>query len=627
MSSLFRPFSTDYLRRLLAAQTGDFVLLETTKGLADNHLSWLFQQPKQHLRCTVEQWPRFWERCEDVLAQGFYLAGWFAYEFGYFLEPALKKLRDLPADLLLADLGVFSRPVCFDHELGQWLGPEPDLRSQALAGPVTVGSASLSLSREQYLPLIHQIKDYIKAGDTYQVNYTLKLFFDFQGDGIDLYLKLRANQGVGYGAYIRQADQQILSLSPELFFAKDGRHCTVRPMKGTMQRGRTPAEDQERIDFLRHDAKNRSENVMIVDLLRNDLGRLAKAGTVHTRSLFDVESYESLHQMTSTITAQLPEKLSLAQLFTALFPCGSVTGAPKIRTMEIIHELEHKPRGVYTGAIGYLAPTGAACFNVPIRTVVLNEGRGEMGIGSGIVADSDPEEEWRECLLKADFFRHGQEFALIETMLWQPDSGYWLLEQHLERLLASARHFNFQLPYQQLSQQLADFAQDMAAVPQRVRLLLDKEGKCQLSTTSCQSPIATTLAQASHLKPEARCTLASETVSSSDIFLYHKTTKRDLFNHCWQLAEQQGDIDMLFVNELGQVTQGAISNLFIKRQGEFITPPLTSGLLPGVLRQHLLASEGDHLKEEPLTVADLLAAEAIFLGNSVRGLVAVRLAV
>ncbi len=622
--SLPAPFRQHELRRLLAAQDDDFVFLETSKMLAGNHHSLLFRKPVDRLVCTVADWPDFLARCEEMMAQGHYLAGWFAYEFGYFLEPVLQGLVDLPDDTILADLAVFTDPAIFDHTNGQW-DQQPDFAAGFAATPFEVDNITLSQDEGQYIEHIRRIKEYIRAGDTYQVNYTLKLFFDFIGQADELYLHLRANQGVGYGAYMRQGDSRILSFSPELFFQKEGTRCTVRPMKGTIKRGRTPQEDAKFIDFLHHDPKNRSENVMIVDLLRNDLGRLADMATVQTKSLFDVETYESLHQMTSTITAQLPEQLPLAQLFTALFPCGSITGAPKIRTMEIIRELETAPRGLYTGAIGYLSPNGDGCFNVPIRTIVLDDGHGEMGIGSGIVADSDPESEWQECNLKAHFLTHSQHFELIETLLWQPDSGYWLLEYHLDRLLTSARHFNFVCSDEQLRDELACFTATLPAASQRVRLLLNSEGRCTLSAVDCSAPLLITLRQTTVASPSSRCSLASEVVSAANTFLYHKTTNRELFNRSWQQAQEQGLLDTLFCNEQGQLTEGAISSIFIRQGDKFYTPPLACGLLAGVLRRYLLVEESSCLSERIITPADLYQADAIFLGNSVRGLIPVEL--
>ena len=610
---------------MLAGQQGDFVLLESSKMMADSSRSLLFSGPQQVLQCRQDNWQQFLVQCEQQLAAGNYLAGWIAYEFGLLLEAKLRPLLELPAETVLAELGVYDQPAIYDHQQGQW-DQAPAMADSTDHGLATATHIRLSQSKEQYIDHICQVKEYIAAGDTYQVNYTLKLFFELSGQCRDFYCQLRANQGVGYGAFIRHGQHHILSFSPELFFQKEGNRCTVRPMKGTIRRGRTAAEDAELAHFLCTDAKNRSENVMIVDLLRNDLARLAGKGRVLTTSLFDVESYESLQQMTSTISAQLPDELSLTSLLTALFPCGSVTGAPKIRTMEIINELETSARGVYTGAIGYLAPNGDGCFNVPIRTIKLQGRAGEMGIGSGIVSDSEPLAEWQECQLKARFLPHCQRFELIETMLWQPDTGFWLLEEHLQRLLTSARHFHFTIDEQQLRLELDDLAASLdSSHCWRVRLLVDREGGLSLSKMVCAAPLATSLPEAAGLEAETMVGLACQRLSSQELFRYHKTTQRQHLDQAWQEAQDRGCLDLLFANERHELTEGAITNLFVRLGDTFYTPPVDCGLLPGVLRGHLLATENGLLQEKVLTLADLRQADVILLGNSVRGLLPVEL--
>ncbi len=385
------PFAEKALDKLLR-QCGqeDFVLLETTKITSDNHHSHLFSKPIDHLTITANgDAENFLHQAQSFLDKGYYLAGWLAYEFGYLLEPSLADLITND-DTIIADLGVYKNQQTFDHNT---TSPEQTDSPSPANAKYTIDNLAVNLQKEEYLQAIAAIKEYIAAGDTYQVNYTLKLLFDFHGSATDLYRTLRRNQSVCYGAYIRQQKKHIMSFSPELFFCKKGNTCTVRPMKGTIKRGRNITEDQENSAFLQNDSKNKSENVMIVDLLRNDLGRLAKPGSVKVNSLFDVERYETLLQMTSSISSELPPTTTLPDLFKALFPCGSVTGAPKIRTMEIINALEKIRRGAYTGAIGFIAPNGDAHFNVPIRTVILDKNHGEMGIGSGIVHDSEAEKE------------------------------------------------------------------------------------------------------------------------------------------------------------------------------------------------------------------------------------------
>ena len=622
-----RPLTDQQLAPLLgfiAGQDG-VVLLETSRPSTTDRQTLLFHAPVAVLTCTATDQPAaFFARAEEYLRQGCYLAGFFAYEFGYLLEPVLRRL--LPADPAtpLATLGVYGPPLTYDHSQGTFNRPPP-WEDGAVRTSHSYSLANLRLSEPmtRYLASLQQIKEYIASGDTYQVNYTVKLRFDFSGSSIGLYAALRRNQSVAYSALLKFGPQQILSFSPELFFRKTGDHCTVRPMKGTVRRGSTPEEDRQLAEFLRNDPKNRSENVMIVDLLRNDLGRLCTQGAVKTTSMFDIETFETLHQMTSTIEGTLRPGLGLQELFGGLFPCGSVTGAPKIRTMEIIRELEGQARGVYTGAIGYLAPNGSAVFNVPIRTVTLRGSQGEMGIGSGVVFDSDPEREWRECQLKGSFLtRPTPPFRLIETLLWQPAEGYWLMDHHLERLMASADFLGFHQDGAAIRQQLAELAADFTT-HQRVRLLLAKDGTIELAHTPCDPPAsdpAAILAGSGALLP-VTVVFSRQRLDSREPLRYHKTTLRSLYDQERATATAAGYYEVLFLNERDEVSEGAITNLFVQRQGKLLTPALSCGILPGVFRRHLLATAPIPVEEAILTLDDLYHAEDIYVGNAVRGLV------
>ena len=637
-------FSDQDLEQLLIllAERDEFVFLDTAKPDSGNSTSLLFLDPLSRLQCRRgDDYRLFLGRVESALASGYYVAGWFSYEFGYLLEDTLKGLlcRESDGSLLLADLALFTKPYLFDHRSGRT--DFPGLKQMpgssdtgpSLACACRVKNMRPSQDREEYLQAIEAIQRYIAAGDTYQVNYTLKLLFDFDGTPEVLYTILRRNQSVAYGAYLRFGESRLLSFSPELFFRKEVEHILVRPMKGTMKRGRFPEEDRQQADRLRNDEKNRSENVMIVDLLRNDLGRLMHDlgdGPVLTSSLFDVERYETLWQMTSTIFAS-PDRESLAafsleQLFQALFPCGSVTGAPKIRTMEIINELETTRRGVYTGAIGYLAPSGEALFNVPIRTVTLCGTHGEMGIGSGIVADSDPEQEWQECLLKGSFLTScSPSFQLIETLLWEQGAGYWLLTEHLERLCASADYFLFCCDRSAIEQRLTRESRLFAAIPMRVRLTLAKDGTIVITSQPCSLPVSRTLPR----HPDSRridlprIGISPLRTDSSSPWYFHKTTRREVYDRELQRVREEGFIECFFLNERAELTEGCISNIILLRKGVYVTPALQCGLLAGIMRNHLLVHSQIPLREEVLTVDDLLQAEAVFLCNSVRGLVQV----
>ncbi|MEW6429568.1 MAG: aminodeoxychorismate synthase component I [Thermodesulfobacteriota bacterium] len=625
------PLPNSILERLLArlAASENCVFLETSRPDGRNRSSYLFTDAAARLDLLPGDDPdAYLARLEGLRDEGHYLAGWFAYEFGYLLEPRLAvHLAGLAPDTPLASFGVYRQPLIYDHGRGEFT---PDVEPEPAAADFfyRLGPHRFSESRERYCASIARIKQFIAAGDTYQVNYTLKMHFPFSGSPEGLYLDLRRRQSVGFGACIRLGGRVILSCSPELFFRIEDGVIIARPMKGTVRRGVQPADDERFAEFLRSDVKNRSENVMIVDLLRNDLGRVCRAGSVEVEELFAVEPYETLHQMTSTVRGELLQR-RLIPLLRALFPCGSVTGAPKIRTMEIIRSLEGEPRGVYTGAIGFFAPGGDAVFNVPIRTVVLEGDRGEMGIGSGIVFDSDAEREWEECVLKGSFLvSPPRRYQLIETLLWRPDGGFWLLPLHLERLRASARFLGFAFDEERVGRCLRGaVATGKNAVEGgsdclRLRLLLDKDGEMGCTATPCPAPVV-----AAAGGPVARVMLSRHATDSNDPLLYHKTTERGLYDRERRRAAARGCLDVLFVNERGELTEGAISNLFLLDRGVLYTPPVASGLLAGVLRRHLLAGGGPFpLAEKVLTPADLDGAEALFIGNSVRGLVRVEFA-
>jgi len=641
-----KPFSDSGLQSLLTGLAGNdsFVFLESTRITPENHRSYLFVDPVDRLLFTHGDDPgAFLRKVQARQEQGYFLAGYLSYEFGYLLEPVLagsfrpRSASPVMNTLPLVDLGVFEKPHIFDHLDESFPGNElwPIASKQEPEKGFTVNALRLNLDREEYLEAVDRIKLYIAAGDTYQVNYTLKLLFDFAGSVEEFYSGLRRNQSVSYSGLIKNGDTTILTFSPELFFRKQGNVITVRPMKGTMARGRTAAEDNEFSDFLHDDIKNRAENVMIVDLLRNDLGRLSHMGRVNVQSLFDVETYETLLQMTSTIKGEVDPSITLEEIIRALFPCGSVTGAPKIRTMEIIRELEAEDRFVYTGAVGYIGPDGDAVFNVPIRTVVLQGDKGEMGIGSGIVWDSDPVAEWEECKLKGRFLiSPAPEFKLIETLLWQPDSGYWLLDLHLERLVESAGYFLYPCDPETVMAELENlagrFRSSGAGVNRRVRLTLSRDGKIELTSTELNEGAIPEIDLAAILKTGGdmdlpRVLFSDRKTDPHSSYLFHKTTLRRLYDQELSQAAARGFYEVLFVNEKDEVTEGSFTNIFVLREGRLITPPVSCGLLPGILRRHLLDRYPDTVIEAGLSREDVETADAVYVGNSVRGLVKVKL--
>jgi para-aminobenzoate synthetase/4-amino-4-deoxychorismate lyase len=463
------------------------------------------------------------------------------------------------------------------------------------------------VSRHEYDQAVTRIRDLIAAGDTYQVNYSFPLTSSsFRQDTYDWYRDLCLAQGAQYSAYLDLGRYKVLCLSPELFFERRGNHVVTKPMKGTARRGRWTEEDRDLAQWLRQSAKDRAENVMIVDLLRNDLGKLSVPGSVHVSSLFDVERFETVWQMTSTVEATLNDGTSLAELMIALFPCGSVTGAPKIRTMQIIHQLERFPRGAYTGTIGLLKPGGDCVFNVAIRTVVVDtqSNQATFGVGGGVTIDSTAEREYEECLVKSRFLHtSATAFQLFESILLE-DGEYFLLARHVERLRNSAAFFGFSFREDDFNLALKTIAAEHVAGSFKVRLTLWKDGRIETEV----KPIE---AREGNVR---RVALATEAVNSSDRFLFHKTTRRDFYSA--QLRLQPDCDDIVFWNERGEVTESSIANIAVRIEGQLFTPPVESGLLAGTFRDQLLA-EGK-IKERVITSEELQSAPEVFLINSVR---------
>ncbi len=588
----------------------DVVLLESTRLDQENNRNLLFIEPLRTLQISrASEFATLLQRIQESLEQGYYVAGFFSYECGYHLEKL--GLTGYHSERQpLAWFGVYASPLIFEHK-------EPAATSgyEMLDEEMDrIERMRFHLDPATYRQKIEQIREYIRAGDVYQINFTGRYHFDFAGEPFALYNTLKHKQQTGYSAYIRAAGQHILSFSPELFFRVEGESIITRPMKGTAPRGCTLAEDQLQREWLQHDRKNRAENVMIVDLLRNDLGRVCEIGSVRAPQLFTIEQYETLLQMTSTVTGTL-KKLDYEQILRSLFPCGSITGAPKIRAMEIIKELEDTPRGVYTGAIGYFSPLTKAsmeghraAFNVAIRTIVLKDGAGEMGVGSGIVFDSDAESEYTECLVKAHFLTSGVlDFEILEALLWE--NGYHFLEKHLRRMADSATYFAYPFERTMVEALLAqEEGRLKVGCTYKIRLRLNRAGRfhCERSEIPTGAPTKAVVA------------LSPEHTNSKDRFYYHKTTHRPLYERATAFAQKHGYTDMLFLNERGELTEGAINNLFIERAGLLLTPPLHCGLLNGIARQRLL-EENPLAREEVLHLEDLQQAEKIYLCNSIRG--------
>jgi para-aminobenzoate synthetase/4-amino-4-deoxychorismate lyase len=615
----------------LVEQTPAAVLLEGgCRAAADAPWTRLFVAPLRVCEAyCADEIPKLFAEIENALAAGLCAAGFFSYECGSCFEPKAGQ-RASQQGQPLAWFGIYEREYIFDHRTGRFAaGEPPDLTRFRTAAP-TAGSdastepkirAKFSLSKDEYAQRIAAIHEWIRSGDVYQLNFTAPVKIEAEGSAAGLYARLRRRQPAPYGAFLHwRPGRRTLSFSPELFFRIDddarrgGRRIVTRPMKGTAPRGRTIQEDRAIAKWLRNDLKNRSENVMIVDLVRNDLGRLAQTGSVRVNDLFAVERYPTLWQMTSTVSAELRPEVRLQEIFRALFPCGSVTGAPKVRAMQLIGKTEEAPRGVYTGAIGFFSPRQTV-FNVAIRTLELEGSRGTMGTGGGIVIDSNAADEYRECLLKAEFLTRSAAripagFSLLETMLW--NGGFPLLDLHLDRLADSAEYFDFPYDRAAVNSALEEHARHFAdTAPRKIRLLLDAE---------CGIKIEDEALPASDGQPRAiRVRVARERTDPADAMLYHKTTHRPLYAKAFAEALRDGFDDALFLNLRGEVTEGAISNIFVEKNGRWFTPPVECGLLDGVYRRHLRATRPE-IEERVLTLDDLRSADAIYLTNAVRGL-------
>jgi para-aminobenzoate synthetase/4-amino-4-deoxychorismate lyase len=556
-----------------------------------------FRDPRAEIRAdTPAEVASALVAMDRAIAQGHWIAGYLAYELGYALEPRLTSIAP-PRHGPLIRMRVFDRP-------------QDGAATFETAEGGALEAANPEAHWPRYAAAFEQAHRYILDGDIYQVNLTFPLSVRTQGDPCAFYAAARARARAGGSALLDFGDEQILSFSPETFFTVRDGFIRTRPMKGTTARGPTFAEDLAAKRRLRADPKERAENLMIVDLLRNDLARIAEAGSVRVGDLFTVETFPRLHTMTSGVEARLRRGIQLSDVLRATFPCGSVTGAPKIRAMEIIRELEPGPRGVYCGAIGFAGP-GVMAFNVAIRTLTIRDGAGVFPVGSGVVADSRARAEFEECVLKARFLEPAPPLpALLDTAAWRAGgrSLDWL---HEARLRESAQYLG--VPYAPLAAQaaMALAAERAGPVPLRMRLTIDADGGMTAS------------AQAAPPAPAAAewlYDIAARRVASGDWRQHHKTTDRAHYDQALAAARARGLDELVFLNERGEIVEGAISTIFLELDGRLVTAPLASGALDGVLRRALFEMGAD-VAERVVTIDDLTRADAVWFGNSVRGLI------
>ena len=556
---------------------------------------WLVFPEAQHILLAKEPsdvLPVLRETEHFVEREGLYAAGFVTYEAAAGFDDALitHRANELP----LVCMGIFKEPefTSIIEDIGEAAVPAIDWR--------------MTESQSDYERKIHAVKRQIEAGNTYQSNYTVRQHGSNIHDPWALFMRIAAD--APYAAYIEYEDYKIVSASPELFFRLQDGQLTCKPMKGTSRRGLTSEEDCLLRDELQASVKNRAENVMILDMVRNDMGRIASKGSVDVREFYGIEKYPTVWQMTSTVSARTTAGVS--EIFRALFPSASVTGAPKVSSTKIICELEDSPRNIYTGAIGYISPDQRAQFNVAIRTALVDgKGQGVYGVGGGIVWDSDPLDEYLECLAKASVLSNsgsGRQFELLETILWSPPQGYFLLDKHLDRLCASAKYFDFPVSRLEVENALSISAMDFEKQKQRVRLTVGRDGTLSLTNVQLSdSPDRNVL----------RIELAADPVYSGSAFLYHKTTLRDAYESALESVAAADDV--LLWNEDGFVTETSIANVAVDIDGSLCTPPVTCGLLAGTYRAWLL--ENELLVERPIHIEELIDGMQLLLFNSVRG--------
>ncbi len=600
------------------AKPKPFILLDDARrdGAAQAHL---FENPKQvFLAARPEEVAEVLERADAArIESGGMLAGYIAYETGLALEERLIPLADARSGAMgpLVWLGLFDAAKEIPAgDVPRWLAGQGK-------GPASIGPMTPQLSTGGYIAAFERLQEAIRAGDIYQVNLTYPLLGSYRGDPISLYAALRPAAQAGYGGILFDGSHYLLSLSPELFVSLKSGQARVKPMKGTRPRVADPQADQAMAEELAGSVKDKAENLMIVDLMRNDLSRVAEPGSVEVEGLYDVETYPTVHQMVSTVHARVQQGKGAIELVRAIFPCGSITGAPKIRAMELINQVEGSARGAYCGAIGRIDANGDAAFNVAIRTLRLTpiengQGTAQLGVGSAIVADSDAMGERRESEIKAGFLRASSSelgapsFDLIESMLFEPDKGIELLELHLKRLKRSAKELGFAFDRHAVRNQIQALCFELET-RSKIRLLVSRSGATSLE--------AIVLAAAgSH---EMEVIALPLPVDTSDWRLRHKTSDRAFYEEGLAVARSAGAEEAIFVRPDGLVTEGCFTNIFVERDGTLLTPPAQLGLLPGVLRRSMIKE--DRAIEAELTVDDL--ADGFLIGNAVRGLINVRL--
>ena len=586
----------EIINKVISTPNAAFFYTPPIYGKSD---SYLFLKPKEIVTIkSLRNLDEKLNRIDHLIAGGFVGYSLMNYEAGYLFEKTLHKF--LPKNENLIQFFFYDKKnvqIIKSSEI-DFVGSEK----------YKIKNFKLNTTKSEFTKSIRKIKSYIEEGDTYQVNYTIKGKFDFEGSYAGLFSNLVFNQSAKYIAAINNDGKIIISLSPELFFEIRGRKIYSKPMKGTARRGIDHSNDEFIKYELERSEKNRAENVMIIDLIRNDLGRISEFGSVNVKDLFKVEKYESVYQMVSTVESKLKKNVKLSDILKNIYPCGSITGAPKIRTMEIINELEKEKRGIYTGSIGLIRKSKIT-FNVPIRTLTIDKksGKGEIGLGSGIVWDSIAEEEYEETKLKGKFLTEpNKPFEIFETMKIE-DGEIFLLDEHLDRMKQTSDYFLFSFDKKKIKLYLNKIINKTDTESYRLKILLNKYGG-----------LSHFISKLIQLPEEIKVMVSSSKIHSKNKFQYYKTTNRRLYDREYKSITAKGFFDTIYFNERGELAEGSISNIFIYKNDIISTPPINSGILPGVYRKYLLKNDSG-IRERRLYLEDLLEADKIVLTNSVRG--------
>jgi para-aminobenzoate synthetase/4-amino-4-deoxychorismate lyase len=590
----------------VSEETAPFLLFEDTL----KQEAFYFSNPEEEIVVfDLAMVGAAFERLDQLRKQGLYVAGFVAYEAGYSFFPATEVPLKKPQQPLL-HFYAFSQKHNGHSKDFPVAQQSPTPLEQTSAAALTDFAWDTSL--ELYSKLQNKIREHLFSGDIYQQNQTVQLSFTCEQSARELYLRLRSLQKTHYTAFLKFPNYQILSFSPELFYRKSGESIFVEPMKGTSP----VSEDAE---VLKNDEKNISENLMIVDLLRNDLGKIAHPGSVEVSELFRVQTLETVHQMTSKISAKIDRETSVLTLFQSLFPCGSITGAPKWSAMQFINAQEVSARGVYTGAIGYIEPNNDQCFSVAIRTIAARKNRFTLGVGGGIIADSEVQSEFEEVLLKSRFVRKlNSSFYLFETLLF--DGGTCRdLDLHLLRLKKSAQELGFEMNGELIKKTVMTRVEGLSGA-HKVKITLQCDGEFEIKISDLAIGLAHGIVK-DFAEPPRHITLSPLKIDSKSVFQKHKTSNRELYESEFTRGQQLGFYDLVFLNERDEVAEASRHNIFVKMNGIWKTPPLSSGALPGVARQRAIVELG--AKEVVLFVEDVRSADEILLTNSVRGIVRV----